>query len=48
MCCEHHVTCLVGHGGIGMCECIVQELFDLDHCVLGGVSLLGGNGAQSS
>ncbi len=48
VCCEDHVTCLVGHDGVGMCERIVQELFDLDHCVLGGICLLGGNGAQSS
>ncbi len=33
---------------IGMCGRIVQELFDLDHCVLGGSCLLGGKGAQSS
>ncbi len=31
-----------------MCGHIVQELFDLDHCVLGGICLLDGNGAQSS
>ncbi len=48
VCCEDHVTCLVGYDGIGMCERIVQEMFDLDHCVLGGIRLLGGNGAQSS
>ncbi len=48
MCCKDHVTCLVGHNGIGVCGCIVQELLDLDHCVLGGICLLGGNGAQSS
>ncbi len=48
MCCKNHVTCLVGHDGIEMCGCVVQELFDLDHCVLGGIHLLGGNGAQSS
>jgi hypothetical protein len=48
VCCKDHVTCLVGHDGIGMCERVVQELFDLDHCVLGGICLLGGNGAQSS
>ncbi len=48
VCCEDHVTCWVGHDGIGMCERVVQELFDLDHCVLGRIRLLGGNGAQSS
>ncbi len=48
VCCEDHVTCLVGHDGIKMCECVVKELYDLDHCVLGGIRLLGGNGAQSS
>jgi hypothetical protein len=48
VCCEDHVTCLVGYDGIGMCERIFQELFDLDHCVLGGICLLGGNGAQCS
>ncbi len=48
MCCKDHVTCLVGHDGIGMCGCIVQKLFDLDHYVLGGICLLGGNGAQCS
>ncbi len=50
VCCKDHVTCLVGHNGIGICERVVQELFlfDLDHCVLGGIRLLGGNGAQSS
>ncbi len=48
MCCEDHVTCLVGHNGIRMCGRVVQKLFDLDHCVLGGILLLGGNGAQSS
>ncbi len=48
VCCEDHVTCLVGCNGIGMCERIVQELFDLDHCVLDGICLLGGNRAQSS
>jgi hypothetical protein len=47
VCCKDHVTCLVGHDGIGMCERVVQELFDLDHGVLGGSRLLGGNGAQS-
>jgi hypothetical protein len=31
-----------------MCECVIQELFDFDHCVLGWICLLGGNGAQSS
>ncbi len=48
VCCEDHITCLVGHDGIGMCGRVVQELFDLDHYVLGGICLLGGNGAQSS
>ncbi len=48
VCCKDHVTCLVGHDGIGMHGCVVQELFDLDHCVLFGIRLLGGNGAQSS
>ncbi len=48
MCCEDHVTCLVGHNCIGMCGRVVLELFDLDHCVLGGIHLLGGNGAQIS
>jgi hypothetical protein len=48
VCCKDHVTCLVGHDGIGMCERIVPKLFDLDHCVLGGICLLGSNGAQSS
>jgi hypothetical protein len=48
VCCKDHVTCLVGHNGIGMCERVVQELFDLDHCVLGRIYLLGGNGAWSS
>jgi hypothetical protein len=48
VCRKDHVTCLVGRDGIGTCGCIVQELFDLDHCVLGGICLLGGNGAQSS
>ncbi len=48
VCCEDHVTCLVGYDGIGMCRRVVQELFYLDHCVLGGICLLGGNGAQSS
>ncbi len=48
MCCKDHVTCLVGHNGIGVCGRIVQELLDLDNCVLGGIRLLGGNGAQSS
>ncbi len=48
VCCKDHVTCMVGHNSIGMCGRIVQELFDLDHCVLGGTCLLGGNGAQSS
>ena len=43
VCCEDHVTCLVGQDGIGMCERIVQELFDLAYCVLGGICLLGGN-----
>ncbi len=47
VCCEDHVTCLVGHNGIGVCGRIVQELLDLDHCVLGGIRLLGGNGSQS-
>ncbi len=46
--CKDHVTCQVGYNGIRMCECIVQELFDLDHCVLGGIRLLGCDGAQSS
>ncbi len=48
MCCEDHVTCLVGHDGFGMCGRVAQELFDLDHCVLSGICLLGGNGAKSS
>ncbi len=49
VCCEDHVTCMVGHNGIGVCGRVVQELLDLDHCVLGrGIRLLGGNGAQSS
>jgi hypothetical protein len=48
VCCEDHVTCLVGHNGIGVCGRVVQELLDLDHCVFGGICLLGGNGAQSS
>jgi hypothetical protein len=48
VCCEDHVTCLVGYDGFGMCERVVQELFDLDHCVLSGIRLLGGNGAQCS
>ncbi len=48
MCCKDHVTCLVGHDGIRICGRVVQELFDLDHCVLGGICLLGGNGTQSS
>ncbi len=48
MCSKDHVTCLVGHNSIGICGRVVQELFDLDHCVLGGIRLLGGNGAQSS
>ncbi len=48
VCCKDHVTCLVGYNGIRMCERIVQELFDLDHCVLSKICLLGGNGAQSS
>jgi hypothetical protein len=48
VCCEDHVTCMVGHNCIGVCGHIVQELLDLDHCVLGGICLLGGNGAQSS
>jgi hypothetical protein len=33
VCCEDHVTCPLGYDGIRMCECIVQELFDLDHCI---------------
>jgi hypothetical protein len=48
VCCEDHVTCLVGHNGIGVCGHVVQELLDLDHCVFGGICLLGDNGAQSS
>jgi hypothetical protein len=48
VCCKDHVTCLVGHDGNGMCGHVVQELFDLDHCFLDGICLLGGNGAQSS
>jgi hypothetical protein len=48
VCCKDHVTCLVGHNGIMVCGHVVQELLDLDHCVLGGICLLGGNGAQSS
>ncbi len=48
LCCEDHVTCLVGHNGIGVCGRVVQELLDLDHCVLGGICLLGGNGAQNN
>ncbi len=48
MCCKDHVTCLVGYNGIRMCNHMVQELFDLDHSVLGGICLLGGNGAKSS
>jgi hypothetical protein len=27
VCCEDHVTCLVGHDGIRMCGCVVQEPF---------------------
>ncbi len=48
VCSKDHVTCLVDHDGIGICGRVVQDLFDLDHCVLGGICLLGGNGAQSS
>jgi hypothetical protein len=48
VCCKDYVTCLVGHNGIGVCGRVVQELLDLDHCVLGGICLLGGNEAQSS
>ncbi len=48
VCCKDHVTCLVCHNGIGACGRVVQELLDLDHCVLGGICLLGGNRAKSS
>ncbi len=48
VCCKDRVACLVGHNAIRMCERVVKELFDLDHCVLGGICLLGGNGVQSS
>jgi hypothetical protein len=48
VCCKDHVTCMVGHNGIRVCGRVVQQLLDLDHCVLGGICLLGGNGAQSS
>jgi hypothetical protein len=42
VCCKDHITCLVGHTGIGVCGRVVQELLDLDHYVLGGICLLGG------
>jgi hypothetical protein len=48
VCCKDHVTCVVGHDGIRMRGRVVQEMFDLDHCVLCMICLLGGNGAQSS
>jgi hypothetical protein len=48
VCYEDHVTCQVGYNGIKMCGHVVNELFDLDHCVLGGICLQGGNGAQCS
>ena len=43
---KYHVTSVISDYGMGMCAGIIEELLDFGNGILGGVSLLGGNGAK--
>ena len=43
---KDHVTSVISDYGMWMCAGIIEELVDFGHCMLGGVSLLGGDGAK--
>ena len=44
---KDHVTSVISDYGMWMRAGIIEELVDFGHCMLGGVSLLGGDGAKS-
>ena len=43
---KDHVTSVISDYGMWMCAGIIEELVDFGHCMLGGVSLLGDDGAK--
>ena len=43
---KDHVTSVISDYGMWMCAGIIEELVDFGHCMLGGVSFLGGDGAK--
>ena len=43
---KDHVTSVISDYGIWMCAGIIKELVEFGHCMLGGVSLLGGDGTK--
>ena len=43
---KDHVTSVISDYGIWMCAGIIEKLVDFGHCMLGGVSLLDGDGAK--
>ena len=43
---KYHVTSVISDYGMWMCAGIIEELVDFGHCMLGGISLLGGDEAK--
>ena len=43
---KYHVTSVISDYGMWMCAGIIEELLDFCHGMIGGVSLLGGDGAE--
>ena len=42
---KYHVTIVISDYGMWMCAGMIEELLEFGHGMLGGVSLLGGDGA---
>ena len=41
---KYHFTSVINYYGMWICAGIIEELLDFSHGMLGGVSLLGGDG----